>query len=66
MKKLEHVQLRTTKQIPELRNLNYESRLANMGLTTLDVRRETGDLIQFLKFSKGLNLVNWNCVIEST
>ena len=35
MDKLERIQLRATKMIPELRDLSYESRLLQCGLTTL-------------------------------
>ena len=30
-----------------------------MGLQKLEVRRERGDLIQYFKIQKGLNIVNW-------
>ena len=41
--KLERIQRRATKMIPELRNL--ESRLLQCGLTTLEIRRLRGDQI---------------------
>ena len=37
--KLERIQRRATKMIPELRDLSYESRLLQCGLTTLETRR---------------------------
>ena len=37
--KLERIQRRATKMIPELRALSYESRLLECGLTTLQTRR---------------------------
>ena len=44
--RLEQVQRRATKLVPKLRNMNYESRLANLELPTLEVRRRKGDLIR--------------------
>ena len=41
--KLERIQRRAPKMIPELRDLSYESRLLQCGLTTLETRRLTGD-----------------------
>ena len=37
--KLERIQRRATKMIPELRYLSYESRLLQCGLTTIETRR---------------------------
>ena len=46
--KLERIQRRATKMIPELRDLSCESRLLQCGLTTLDTRRLRGDQIKYL------------------
>ena len=42
---LERKKRRATKIIPELRDLNYESRLLQCGLTILETRRLRGDQI---------------------
>ena len=43
--KIERIQRRATKMIPELRDLSYESRLLQCGLTKLETRRLRGDQI---------------------
>ena len=43
--KLERIQRRATKMIPELRDLSYESRLLQCGLTTLETRRLSVQLV---------------------
>ena len=50
--KLERIQRRTTKIIPELRDLSYESRLLQCALTTLETRRLRGDQIEVFKTLK--------------
>ena len=50
--KLERIQRRATKIIPELRDLSYESRLLQCGLTTLETRRLRGDQIEVFKIVK--------------
>ena len=45
--------------VPQLRDLNYESRLANIGIPTLEERRKRGDLINYFKITNGLNKVEW-------
>ena len=47
--KLERIQRRATKIIPEMRDLIYESRLLQCGLTTLVTRRLRGDQIEVFK-----------------
>ena len=47
--KLETIQRRATKNIPELRDLSYESRLLQYGLTTLNTTRLRGDQIEVYK-----------------
>ena len=43
---LEKIQRRSTKMIPELRDLSYEERLNECGLTNLETRRLRGDQIE--------------------
>ena len=50
--KLERIQRRATKMIPELRDLSYESRLLQFGLTTLETRRLRGDQIEVRVINK--------------
>jgi hypothetical protein len=59
IKILEAVQKRATKLVPELRNLTYTDRLKELGLTTLEIRRQRGDAIQFFKLTNGFNRINW-------
>ena len=41
-------------------NLKYEDRLIALGLTTLNVRRKRGDLIQLYKFMHGIDVIEIN------
>ena len=49
IRKLERIQRAATKIVPELRELTYEDRFKEMGLPTLQDRRERGDLIILYK-----------------
>ncbi len=46
--KLERIQRMATNLVPELEGLRYEERLREINLSTLEQRRERGDLIQFI------------------
>ena len=50
---LEQVQRRATRLIPDVRNLPYHDRLTCLGLTTLELRRIRGDMLQVFKFLSG-------------
>jgi len=58
IEKIERVQHRATKMIFECRNLSYEDRLKVTGLTTLEQRRNRGDMIEVFKSLKGLSKLN--------
>ena len=44
--------------IPELKSLPYEARLKRLNLTTLEIRRIRGDLIEVYKILNGLEKIN--------
>ena len=50
---LEKIQRRATKLIPELKDLTYEERLKECGLSTLETRRLRGDQIEVFKILNG-------------
>ena len=58
--KLERIQRRATKMIPELRDLSYESHFLQCGLTTLETRRLRGDHIELFKIVNGYEDVDRN------
>ena len=53
IKKLESVQRRATKQVPELKDLSYKDRLTSLKMPTLAYRRMRGDLIETYKIVTG-------------
>ena len=57
---LERVQRRATKMIPKLRNISYEMRLKECGLTTLETRRLRGDQIEVFLILNGYENIGRN------
>ena len=57
---LEGVQRRFTKLIDGMHGLTYEQRLLELDMTSLQVRRMRGDLIQVFKMIKGIDNVCLN------
>ena len=53
---IEKVQHRFTRMIPSLRSWHYEDRLKQLGLWTLEVRRNHADLIEVFKIAHGFSL----------
>ena len=54
------LQRRATKLIPGLRDLRYEERLKECGLTTLETRRLRGDQIEVFKILNGYENIDSN------
>ena len=57
---LAKIQRRATKLIPGLRDLRYEERLKQCGLTTLKMRRLRGDHIEVFKILNGYENIDIN------
>ena len=55
---LEKVQKRATRMIDGSADKDYNNRLKELGLTTLETRRERGDLIEAFKIIKGFQDVD--------
>ena len=61
---LEKIQRRATKLIPGLRDLRYEERLEECGLTTLETRILRGDQIEVFKILNGYENIDSNIFFE--
>ena len=62
---LEQVQHRATKLIPEISHLSYHKRLKHLNLSTLELRRHRGDLIEtFIKILKGKEGIPMNSLFS--
>ena len=57
---LEKAQHRFTRMFPRLKNLSYEDRLSELGLRSLEERRNRADIIEVFKMVKQLSSVPWN------
>ena len=68
IKTLEKIQRRATRIAPCLKDLSYPARLHNLGLTSLERRRERGDLIEWYKIKAEIDKVTWYAgpIIKST
>ena len=63
---LEKIQTRSTKLIPGQRDLRYEERLKECGLTTLETRRLRGDQIEVFRILNGYENIDSNIFFEIT
>ena len=61
---LENIQRRAIKHIPELRDLRYEERLKECGLTTLEIRRLRWDQTKVFKILNGYENIDSNIILE--
>ena len=61
---LERVQRRATKMIQKLRNISYEKRLKECGLTTLETSRLRGDQIEVFKILNGYENIDRNILFS--
>ncbi|KAF2345821.1 Reverse transcriptase domain [Trinorchestia longiramus] len=62
--KMEKIQRKATKMIPELRNLSYERRFQRRELIPLEQRTLRGQLIETFKYLNGLNNVTLEGLFE--
>ena len=60
IKRIESVQRKATGMVLETRSLEYPDRLRELNLTTLELRRKRGDLIQIYKIFNKIDDVNIN------
>ena len=61
----ERIQRRATKFISELRDLSYDERLSECGLTPLETRRLRGDQIEVFKILNGYDNIDRNVFFHS-
>ena len=59
-KLIENIQKRTTRMVPELKELSYTERLAKLNLFSLDNRKKRGDMIQLFKILNGIENIDAN------
>ena len=57
---IERIQHHFTLMFPHLRPLSYEKRLRQLGLWSLEERRNRADLIELFKLVKGLSSTPWS------
>ena len=57
-RKVESIQRRATKLVPNIRDLSYEQRLKKLGIPSLQYRRQRADMIQVYKILHGIDRVD--------
>ena len=62
---LERVQTRATKMEKNLRNISYEMRLKECGLTTLETRRLRGNEVEVFRILNGYENIDRNIFSRS-
>ena len=60
IKRIEGIQRRATKLIPDLEELPYIDRMKSLGLPTLEYRRDRADMIQIYKSIHNLDELKWD------
>ena len=63
---IEKIQHRFTKMITEVKHLSYTDRLLQLGLWTLEERRNRSDLIEVYKMLHGLTTISYKKFFELT
>ena len=61
---IEKVQRRATKLLPELKNLDYSTRLRKLNLPSLVYRRERADVLQIYRIIHGIDQIDCNMFFE--
>jgi len=64
VEKLERVQCRAIKLVPERKDFYYERHLFESGLTTLEITRRRGDQIEVVKILKGYDDIDCKFVFK--
>ena len=64
IRKIENIQRRATKLVPEIRSFSYEDRLKALGLPTLEYRRDRYDMIQVFKALQGIDDIKWQSMFN--
>lgn len=60
IKKIEDIQRRATKLVPNLYHIPYTQRLKEIGLVTLEYRRDRADMIQLFKSMHNMDSLKWD------
>lgn len=64
MIQIENVQRRATRLVTSLQHLSYPDRLRNLGLPTLEYRRDRADMIQVFKILNNIDKVDKNTMFQ--